>query len=153
MFLVQSDAEEKFDEYYSVVAQHPEAQFGYIKYIYENDDVLKLATNQLRKSVLRSCLKETYEVLKIECSAEDRMVALKRAPWYQFLRMVRNSLSHDFNLNFRRHDKTLLPVSWSGLTITEEMDGKELPMLAFLTRVKALELIDEVIEYSEQHLG
>jgi hypothetical protein len=34
MFLAQPDAAEKFDKYYSIIADHPEAQFGYIKYVF-----------------------------------------------------------------------------------------------------------------------
>ena len=58
MFLAQPDASERFDEYFSVASHHPEAKgFGYIRYVFESDDLLSLATNQLRKSVLRNCLK------------------------------------------------------------------------------------------------
>ena len=153
MFLVQPDAPEKFDEYYSTISYHPEAQFGYIKYVYQSDDLLKLATNQLRKAVLRSCMKEMFEILKSECKTGEQEKALKNAPWYQFLRMIRNSLSHDFYLKFNRYDKQQLPVAWSGLTLTQEMDGAELPMQGFLTRAKVQELIDDVIEYVELNFG
>ena len=80
MFLIQPDAPEKFDEYYSVIDENPEAQFGYIKYIYQNDELLKHATNELRKAVLRSCIKELFEVLKSECETEEQKKALRIAP-------------------------------------------------------------------------
>lgn len=153
MFLIQPDAPEKFDEYYSVIDENPEAQFGYIKYIYQNDELLKHATNELRKTVLRSCIKELFEVLKSECETEEQKKALRIAPWYQFLRIIRNSLSHDFCLRFNDYDKQKLPVAWSGLTLTQEMDGAKLPMQGFLTRIKVQELIDDVIEYVELNFG
>lgn len=153
MFLIQPDAPKKFDEYYSVIDDHPEAHFGYIKYIYQSDELLGLATNELRKAVLRSCIKELYEVLKFECKTAEQEKALKNAPWYEFLRMIRNSLSHDFYLRFNKSDKKKLPVAWSGLTLTQEMDGAELPMQGFLTKAKVQELIDDVIEYVELNFG
>jgi hypothetical protein len=153
MFLIQADAPKKFDEYYSVIDDHPEAQFGYIKYIFQSDELLRLATNELRKAVLRSCIKEVYEILKSESKTAEQKKALRNAPWYQFLRMIRNSLSHDFYLRFSDYDKQQLPVAWSGLTLTQEMDGAELPMQGFLTRAKVQELIDDVIEYVELNLG
>jgi hypothetical protein len=153
MFLAQPDAAEKFDEYYSIIADHPEGQFGYIKYVFQSDDLLKLATNQLRKAVLRSCVKEMFEILKSGCETEDQKQSLMNAPWYQFLRMIRNSLSHDFYLRFNTYDKTRLPVTWAGLTLTQDMDGAELPMQGFFTRAKVQDLIDDVIRYVELNIG
>lgn len=150
MFLVQPDARERFDEYFSAVSQHPEAKsFGYIRYVFENDELLSLATNQLRKSVLRNCLKEMFEVIKVYGLATDQMETMKLASWYQFLRMTRNSLSHDFFVRYKKNDLKLLPVMWSGLTFTAAMDGTELPMAGFLTRAKVMELLDDVIAYVE----
>ncbi len=151
MFLAHPKAEEQFDEYYLKIADHPEASFGYIKYVFQNDELLKHATNELRKSVLRNCLKEMFEVLKSEFNSDQESKILRKASWYQFLRMIRNGLSHDFYLKFRKHDKAKLPVTWSDLTITIDMDGKLLPMEGFLTRTKVQELFDEVIEYVENN--
>lgn len=154
MFLVQPDARERFDEYFSVVSHHPEAkEFGYIRYVYENDDLLALATNELRMSVLRNCLKETFEAVKIHGLTTNQIKVARTAPWYQFLRMARNSLSHDFFVRYKEHDLKLLPVTWSGLTFTAAMNDTMLPMGGFLTRTKVLELIDDVIAYVETHVG
>jgi hypothetical protein len=154
MFLVQPDAKERFDDHFSVVAHHPEAKdFGYIRYVLETDELLVLATNQLRKSVLRGCLKEMFEVLKAYGLATDQIKIIRAAPWYQFLRMTRNSLSHDFFIQYRDHDLRLLPVSWSGLTFTAAMNGTEFPMAGFLSRAKVIELIDDVISYVETHVA
>jgi len=154
MFLIQPDARERFDEYFSVVSRHPEAQgFGYIRYVFDNDELLALATNQLRKSVLRNCVKELFEVVKAYGLETNQIKLLRAAPWYQFLRMTRNSLSHDFHVKYREHDLKLLSVTWSGLSFTAAMDGSELPMAGFLTRAKILELIDDVIAYVERCVG
>lgn len=105
MFLAAPDAPQKFEEYYSHISDEPEAQFGYIRYVFEDYDLLKHSTNELRKSVLRNCLKETFEMLKAELQNQEEEV-LFRAPWYRFLRMIRNSLSHDFKFRFRDYDKS-----------------------------------------------
>ncbi len=154
MFLAQPDASERFDEYFSVISHHPEAKgFGYIRYVFESDDLLSLATNQLRKSVLRNCLKESFEVIKEYGLATNRIKTIRAAPWYQFLRMTRNSLSHDFFVRYKEHDFKLLPVKWSGLTFSASMADTELPMAGFLTREKVLELLDDIISYVETQVG
>ena len=153
LFLAQPDALVQFDDHFSVFANHPEAKrFGYIRYVFESDELLTLATKQLRLAMLRSCLKEMFELVKAYALETNQINLIRAAPWYQFLRMVRNSLSHDSYLRFRKHDLKLLPVTWSGLTLTAAMDGTELPMAGFLTRVKVLDLMDDVIAYVERHV-
>ena len=152
LLLTAPDAPQKFEEYYSHISDEPEAQFGYIKYVFEDYDLLKHSTNELRKSVLRNCLKETFEMLKAELQTKEENEVLLRAPWYRFLRMVRNSISHDFRFRFRDYDKPKLPVSWSDLTITIEMENEFLPMAGFLTRAKVQQLLDEITKYIEENI-
>ncbi|WGG50478.1 hypothetical protein [Rugamonas sp. DEMB1] len=150
MFLAQPDAVSKFDEYSVPFLEHVEGkQFLYIRYVLEDDDLLALSTNQLRKSVLRNCVKEMFETVKFYGTETNQMSLIRTAPWYQFLRMTRNSVSHDFILRFNEHDLKILPVGWSGLMLTASMNNTELPMNGFLTRMKILELMDEIIEYIE----
>lgn len=49
---------------------------------------------------------------------------LKAAQWYQFARLVRNALSHNFRFEFDRGTKSRLPITWNGTTISEAMDGQ-----------------------------
>ena len=78
-----------------------------------------------------------------------RRRVVEAAPWYQFLRIIRNCLSHDMKLHFRSYDLKQLPVSWSGLIIDASMQNLQLPMRGFLGREKALELVNAVIDYLE----
>ena len=152
LMLATPDASEKFEEYYTCITDAPEAnQFGYIKYLFKDYELLKHSTNELRKSVLRNCLKETFGMLTAEIQSEEEKQILFRAPWYRFLRMLRNSLSHNMKFRFRDYDKLKLPVSWSNLTITIEMDDELLPMEGFLTRAKVHQLLDEIFEYIKEN--
>ena len=154
MLLALPDAPMKFDACYAAVSHHPEAKsIGYIRYVFERDEVLALATNELRKAVLRSCVAEMFELVRTYGLETNQIKLIRIAPWYQFLRMVRNSLSHDYFMRYREHDLKLLPITWSGLTLTAAMDGTELPMAEFLTRAKIVDLMDEVIAYIEKHVG
>ncbi len=154
LLLALPDALSKCEEYFSLIADHPETQhFSYITYVLKDDQLLKLSTNQLRKSVLRNCIKESFELLKNEFQSDEEKEILINAPWYKFLRMIRNSLSHDFKFRFREYDKSKLPVRWADLTITLDMDNEFLPMEGFLTREKVLQLIDEIIDYVEKNFS
>ncbi|PDT32218.1 hypothetical protein CO671_29770 [Rhizobium sp. M10] len=54
---------------------------------------------------------------------------LKAAGWYQFARIVRNTLSHNFRFDFDAGTKARLPISWNGMTISEAMNGQEITYL------------------------
>lgn len=152
--MAQPDALEIFEQTLEVVKDHPETKdFAYIRYVYGNDDLLKLATGQFRNSVLRNCLKEMFESVKDYGASHGQASVIQAAPWYRFLRMIRNSLSHDMRFHFKEYDLKQLPVSWSGLTIDASMQDQFLQMRDFLSRQKAVQLIDEVIDYVEKHVG
>jgi hypothetical protein len=148
------DAEERLKVAFGAVADKEEsASFNYISYVFRDDELLKLATSQLRNATLRNCLKETFEIVSIHAEQTGQLPTLKRASWYQFLRIIRNCLSHDFILTFTTADRKHLPVNWSSLTIDASMAGKHIPMRGFLTRLKALELIEEVRSYVKREFA
>lgn len=150
----EPDAPERFEKSVASLGEHPEIKtFAYITYVFDRDDLLKHAISQFRNSVLRNCLKETFELVKAygKCTNQDEM--LRTAEWYPFLRIVRNCLSHDFMLRFRKHDLKQLPVTWAGLTIDGSMNNQPLPMNGFLSRPKVIELLDDVIEYVESNVS
>ena len=152
--IAQPNALQTFETTLDVVKEHPETEsFAYIRYVYETDDLLKLATGQFRDSVLRNCLKETFELVKLYAETHGQSQIVCAAPWYRFLRIVRNCLSHDMSLHFRDYDLKQLPVTWSGLTIDASMQDQPLPMRDFLSRPKAVELIDDVVAYVEQYVA
>lgn len=140
------DSRERIDEVLSLLDAHPKTQFArYIEYVFEDYDLLKLAVDQFRNSVLRNCMKEIFEQVKLFGAETNQEQIIRTAPWYQFLRVIRNCLSHDMKLKFRRYDMKKLPISWSGLTIDASMQNSQIPMSGFLSHSKAVELIDEVI--------
>ena len=121
----------------------------FIDYVFEDNDLLKFATGKFRNTVQRNCMKELFEQVKLYGSETNQAQFIEAAPWYQFLRIVRNCLSHDMKRQFRSYDLKQLPVSWSGLTIDASMHNSQQPMRGFLSREKALELVDTVIDYLE----
>ena len=131
--LALPDARARLQDVFSLLKEHPETQvIGYIDYVFEDSDLLKLATGQFRNAVLRNCMKELFEQVKLYGRETNQRQVIEAAPWYQFLRIARNCLSHDMKLRFRRYDLKQLPISWSGLTIDASMQDKELPMRGFL---------------------
>ena len=74
---------------------------------------------------------ESFEAVKDFCAKSNTSKELKAEPWYEFARIIRNNLSHTFRFEFKKHDKKMLPVSWRGLAIDLNMDGKSLDLNFF----------------------
>lgn len=152
--LVEPDALPRFERTFGLLKDHPETiTFAYIGYVFKTHELLKHATQELRNSVLRNCLKETFELVKSYGTASSQAELIRSAPWYHFLRLVRNSASHDLHLRFRQFDFKYLPITWSGLTIDSSMDNIPLQRPDFLSRAKIIELLDDVIDFVEDELA
>lgn len=152
IFLCEEEAADVFVNRYE---QLPEVEydFRYVEEILRDDSRLRLGTGQLQKMIHRAALNELFELMKHYCKQSKQMATLTGAPWYQFTRIVRNSFSHNYLLEFNNYDLKCLPVSWDGLTIEASMGGQHLPMAGFLARVKLWKLIGEMEAYAVETLA
>jgi DNA-directed RNA polymerase subunit L len=98
-----------------------------------------IAIKEFLTSQIRALIKESFELIKDYCDETGQEINLKSELWYQFARMIRNCLSHNFKFEFNNYDKTLLPVTWKNKTITAGMDGQHLK-LDFFGYVETWEL-------------
>jgi len=87
---------------------------------------LNRAAMEFAKMALRNFTLDSYEALFNYCKQTNQLSRMQVQPWYEFARMVRNSLTHTQHWRFRRGDLVRLPVSWRGKTIEATMDGQEL---------------------------
>ena len=97
----------------------------------------------------RNLLKEAFRITESYCTSTGQKNVLQNEAWYQFARIIVNSLSHNFRLDFRSYDKTLLPVSFKGIEMTESMNGKP---ISFKLQV-LIDLVDEIMGFSKERLS
>lgn len=102
----------------------------------------EIALKEFLTSQIRALIKESFELIKDYCEGTNQNPSFKAEPWYQYARIIRNCLSHNFRFEFNRHDKTFLPVAWKNRTIDSTMDGKNLK-LEFFGYVETWELFIE----------
>ena len=75
------DALERIYETFEVVKDHPEfSSFSYITYVVETDKLLKHATKELRNTVLRNMLKESFELVKLYGDTTGQSALVMAAP-------------------------------------------------------------------------
>jgi len=106
-------------------------------------NVLKIAVDQFHMTILRAIIKELFETVKIYCKGSGQNDLLHSQDWYQPWRIIRNCFSHDFHFRFKNYDKKLLPISWKGIEIREDMDGKQITIGHF-SYEKIWVLVNEV---------
>jgi len=80
---------------------------------------------------LHALIRAPYELLLDYCEDYDREVPtsrtlndLKATAWYEFTRLIRNAISHNFHFDFSDAVKRRMPITWNGITLTTEMHGK-----------------------------
>jgi hypothetical protein len=114
--------------------------------------VLKIAVDQFHITILRAIVKELFEILKIYCKSTAQDDLLYSQDWYQPWRIIRNCFSHDFHFRFKNYDKKLLPLSWRGIEIREEMDGTKITT-SHLSYEKIWALINEAERFVKNKLA
>lgn len=127
-------------------------QFDQVNNLLSNLSDRNIAVNEFINSQIRVLIKESFELIKDYCADTNQNSTFKAEPWYQFARIIRNCLSHNFRFEFRSNDNKLLPVSWKNKTIDSSMDGQYL-MLEFFGYVETWELFEEFLDYAENRLS
>jgi hypothetical protein len=99
------------------------------------------ARKEFSMMLLRTLLKEPFEMVRTY--AKEHSLSIRKQPWFQVARILRNTVSHDFRFDLNdRESQKVLPVEWNGLQITAEIHGEYLSLehcpLAF-----ARELVNE----------
>src|SRR5437764_3060453 len=97
----------------------------------EDDHRREMISSQFLLNHLHSLIRLPFELLNDYCEDFDKAAKqsvlkdrLKNMPWYQYTRLVRNAVSHNFRFAFRESDKSKLPVTWNGITIDRNCDGR-----------------------------
>lgn len=136
----------------TIKAQLPEGEVTLFEFAEQLNKVSSVALVETKRNanrfLTRNLLKEAYRITDSYCSVSGQFVDFKAQAWYQFSRIIVNSVSHNFCLNFRNTDKKVLPVSYMGETIDISYDGKPISMkLEVLINV-----VDDIIKFVKDDL-
>jgi hypothetical protein len=78
-----------------------------------------------------SLVKDTFELVKHHSKKRRIADALKAQGWYQYARLVRNCIGHNFILEFKKEDLAAMPIRWRQSELTAAMNGQQLPLERF----------------------
>lgn len=126
--------------------------FDQVARLLRNQKDREIAVKEFRTMLLRALIKETFEIMKSYCAESNQKGLLTSEAWYQFARIIRNCISHNFRFEFNKYDKGLLPVVWKHRTIDLSMNGRHLELL-FFGYVEAWELFSEMQSFVTSKLS
>lgn len=109
------------------IGRRHEVPLGQLAHDYQSKRPDFMASlREFYKSARRQAFKESFAIVDAYADTLPDSGVLKEQDWYQYARMIRNSISHNFHLRFNSYDRLVLPVSWHGVTIDGAMDGTHL---------------------------
>ena len=117
-------------------------EFNQVKNLLMKPADREVACKEFLKTQIRALIKESFELIKNYCDESGQGAKLVDESWYEFARIIRNCLSHNFKFKFNSHDKKTLPVIWNNRTINTSMDGNHLELI-FFGYVETWELFTE----------
>jgi hypothetical protein len=101
---------------------------------------------------LHALIRAPLGILEDYCKTYDKVdptrclwQEMRATPWFQFTRIVRNAISHNFHFHYGSSDK--LPITWNGITLSREMEGQ--PIAYELWHKKGYELFLEMKAFAE----
>jgi hypothetical protein len=107
--------------------------FSDLSDILETDTPRLAVTSDFILNQLHALIRAPFELLSDYCEDADRkeparqlLKSLKKSDWYPFARIIRNAISHNFHFDFSERDKRQMPITWGGITLTEDLHGKVL---------------------------
>lgn len=74
----------------------------------------------------RCTLIEVYGTAWHYAESNKLVTDIQSQPWYRFLRTIRNTVSHDWNIDIHKSDRPHLPIVWEGKVIDASMHGTEM---------------------------
>lgn len=125
--------------------------YDQIIYIYKNDKNNYLYDlEQYFKFIRRNIFIEIFETVKAYSKNNDCFDDLKNENWYDYYRVIRNSLTHDFHFRFNQSDMQKLPLTYSGSTIDASMQDLDFTGL-FLTPADIGLAFENAFTFIENH--
>ena len=124
-----------------------EVQFAQVADLFSNTEHRDDACKSLLIMHMCSLIKDSFELCRHHCKAAGCLPQMRVEPWYQFCRLIRNCIAHNFEFTFSSHDLPVLPATWRGRSITAAMNGGPLP-LSFFGYSQAWDLFQDIRSFA-----
>ena len=108
---------------------------------YKNPAMIQDSSLNIIRLGMKDMLSMSFEMIKNYCNETEQFEILKKFPWYNFSRLIRNSFSHNFKFDFtlrygkketwKKLPNQKLQFSDRLIELKQELDGKEIDSVIF----------------------
>lgn len=115
--------------------------------LFSNENKKWFYVKSITYTAITASLTTCYELLKNQCKkwGNNYYELMREQIWFNYVRIIRNSLSHDYHIQYNKKDLKLLPIKFLKYELTEGMGGKPLsedilPEKAALWAIRCMEV-------------
>jgi len=72
---------------------------------------------------IKNAVTDYYESIMKYCNQTKQFPIFKNQQWYNYSRLIRNGLSHDYQWDFSRQKKSDFPITYKQIIITYDLHG------------------------------
>jgi hypothetical protein len=139
------DTPEYFDALYERLDGIPRP-FPQVVALLRDPQSMRIACEELYESAHRSAITNLFPLTRRHLRSVGKLEEAKREPWFQLFFILRNYFAHDMTFHFNDYERSLLPLTWSGVTIQASMNECQLTNGQF-SREKLRELLEAAHVY------
>ena len=89
----------------------------------EEENQYELIIKHMINLAIKNAITDYYESILIYCKNTNQKSALQNQPWYNYSKLIRNGLSHNYQWDFSRQKQEIFPVKYKQITIDYDLDG------------------------------
>ena len=104
----------------------------------------------LRFSAANAFLKDSFEVFNVYLRYSNQFDLVKNESWFNYARIMRNTISHNLHVIYSKADLKLLPITWDGVTLNAPLNGAPVHSI-FLNYYKRSALFDLMVKFIVNH--
>ncbi len=83
------------------------------------ETIIKHMTNL----AIKNAVTDYFESIMKYCEQTKQFSVLKNQQWYNYAKLIRNGLSHDYQWDFSRQKKSIFPVTYKQIIIIYDLHG------------------------------
>jgi hypothetical protein len=123
-------------------------QFDQVRELLSNQSTRDESVKAFLVMLMCTLIKDSFELTRHHAKKAGLFSLLRSQSWYQFCRIIRNCIAHNYIIEFNSTDLSILPITWHDRSITAAMNNQELP-LSFFGYAQAWQLFTEIRTFAE----
>ena len=110
----------------------------------EQDNQYELIIEHMINLAIKDAVSDYYEAILKYCKNSNQESIFRKQQWYNYSRLIRNGLSHDYQWDFSKQDKNVFPVKYKQITINYDLHGtlltkNQMPLSTIWTLLEEME--------------